>query len=79
LHDCYVGGSLLAEFDLSNTEEIKRWILSFGRHAEVIAPEELRGEMAQEVLALQRVYADDRAAREHAQTQDPSSDHRKLS
>ena len=26
-------GSLIAEFDLDHTEEIKRWIQSFGRHA----------------------------------------------
>ena len=36
-------GSLLAEFDLDGTEEIKRWVMSFGRHAEVLGPEELRG------------------------------------
>ena len=32
-------GSVLAEFRLSNTEEIKRWILSFGQHAVVLEPE----------------------------------------
>jgi predicted DNA-binding transcriptional regulator YafY len=42
-------GSLLAEFHLSTTEEIKRWILSFGRHAEVLEPEELRGEIVDEL------------------------------
>jgi len=26
-------GSVLAEFQLSDTEEIKRWIMSFGQHA----------------------------------------------
>lgn len=41
-------GSLLAEFHLSTTEEIKRWILSFGRHAEVLEPEELRQEIRDE-------------------------------
>lgn len=56
-------GSLLAEFDLSNTEEIKRWILSFGRHAEVVEPEELRGEMGEETEATRRLYADARAAK----------------
>ncbi|MBN1588969.1 MAG: transcriptional regulator [Pirellulales bacterium] len=49
-------GSLLAEFDLSNTEEIKRWLLGFGRHAEVIEPEELRGEIVEEFVAAMSVY-----------------------
>ena len=35
-------GSVLAEFRLSTSEEIKRWLLSFGRNAEVLEPEELR-------------------------------------
>ena len=43
------GGSLIAEFDLDGTKEIKRWILGFGRHAEVLEPEELRVEVAKEL------------------------------
>jgi len=42
-------GSLLAEFELDGTEEIKRWVLSFGRHAEVVGPEGLRGEVGEEL------------------------------
>jgi len=49
-------GGLLAEFELSNTEEIKRWILSFGRHAEVIEPEGLRREMAEEAQLMLAHY-----------------------
>jgi len=49
-------GSLLAEFDLSTTEEIKHWILSFGRHAEVLEPPTLRDDVAHEVEALQPKY-----------------------
>jgi len=45
-------GSVLAEFRLSTTEEIKRWILSFGRHAVVEEPVELRREINEEVRAL---------------------------
>lgn len=51
-------GRLVAEFDLDGTEEIKRWILSFGRHAEVLAPEELRREIRVEVDAVLAAYAD---------------------
>lgn len=49
-------GSLVAEFRLSTTEEIKRWILSFGEEAEVLEPEGLREEMARELHTLLRRY-----------------------
>ena len=42
-------GSLVAEFELDGTREIKAWILSFGRHAEVLGPAELRSEMGEEL------------------------------
>ena len=41
-------GSLIVEFRLDGTREIKSWVLGFGRHAEVLGPEELRGEMGEE-------------------------------
>jgi len=49
-------GSLIAEFQLDGTREIKAWVLSFGRHAEVLGPEKLREEMREEVELLSRVY-----------------------
>jgi len=49
-------GSLLAEFDLGDTEEIMRWILSFGRHAEVLDPEELRRGIQAELETLLAAY-----------------------
>ena len=48
---------MLAEFDLDHTEEVKRWILSFGRHAVVLEPQQLRTELAEEVSALHDVYS----------------------
>lgn len=45
-------GSFLAEFDLNATEEIKSWILSFGRHAVVLEPKELREEIMDEAESL---------------------------
>ena len=45
-------GSVLVEFDLGNTEEIMRWILSFGRHAEALEPEGLRHAIRREALAM---------------------------
>jgi proteasome accessory factor B len=41
-------GSLIAEFTLDGTEEIKRWIMSFGKYAQVVEPEVLRDEIVAE-------------------------------
>lgn len=49
-------GGVLAEFQLGSTEEIKRWVLGFGREAEILAPKRLREEMAEELLAMQQRY-----------------------
>lgn len=49
-------GSVVAEFQLSDTEEIKRWIMSFGQHAVVVEPESLREEIVQELNSLLAAY-----------------------
>jgi len=49
-------GSVIAEFQLAGTEEIKQWVLSFGRHAVVLAPASLREEIQQDLNALLRAY-----------------------
>ena len=41
-------GSVIAEFTLDGTEEIKRWIMSFGKQAQVMEPEELLHEVIAE-------------------------------
>ena len=48
--------SVVAEFSLDHTEEIKRWIMSFGRHAVVEKPDELREEIIEELTSLQHAY-----------------------
>lgn len=50
-------GSLLATFQLSGCEEIKRWIMSFGAYAEVLEPKKLRDEMIAELRTLLESYA----------------------
>lgn len=57
------GGGLIARFRLSNTEEIKRWILSFGRHAEVLEPPGLRAEVLRELRPLLRYYEEPSSGR----------------
>jgi len=49
-------GSLVAEFDLDGTEEIKRWVLGFGRRAEVLEPAALRDEVRDELTATAHQY-----------------------
>lgn len=50
-------GSLIAEFDLESLEEIQRWLLSFGKHVEVLEPEELRNRIFQEVKEMIAIYS----------------------
>ncbi len=49
-------GSLIAEFHLSSTEEIMRWVLSFGQNAIVLEPTELRDQIAAEIAVMNEVY-----------------------
>jgi predicted DNA-binding transcriptional regulator YafY len=49
-------GSLIVEFRLSSTVEVKSWVLSFGRDAEVLQPESLRAEVAEELETMRARY-----------------------
>ena len=50
-------GSVVAEFQLDGTEEIKRWIMSFGQNALVLSPSELCDEIAREASIMASSYA----------------------
>ena len=52
-------GTIIAEFDLTDTTEIKRWILGFGRHAVVQEPANLAAEIQAELMATQDTYVSD--------------------
>jgi predicted DNA-binding transcriptional regulator YafY len=49
-------GSLIFEAEVAGTAEIKRWILTWGAQAVVLAPESLREELRREAEALARHY-----------------------
>lgn len=49
-------GGVDFEATVAGTEEIKFWVLGWGRHAEVLAPDRLRREIAEEVESMQRRY-----------------------
>lgn len=50
------GGELLVKFTLSDTTELKRWVLGFGVHAQVLAPQALAEQVAQELAAALAAY-----------------------
>jgi proteasome accessory factor B len=49
-------GDLELSLTLGNLEEIERWILSWGNHAQVLAPAELKTRIAKTVSALADTY-----------------------
>jgi len=49
-------GSVIAEFKLSSTEEIRGWVLSFGGKAVVLEPISFRRQLAEELAMLVRDY-----------------------
>ncbi|MDI6907598.1 MAG: WYL domain-containing protein [Thermoanaerobacterales bacterium] len=49
-------GGLILRLNVAGLGEVKRWILSFGAHAEVLEPETLRRDVAATAAALAGVY-----------------------
>ena len=49
-------GGIELSLTLGNLEEVERWILSWGRHAQVLAPPELRERIANTVSTLANSY-----------------------
>lgn len=49
-------GSVLLEFEAAGTLEILAWVLSFGSHAELLEPPELRKELRRQVKGLRELY-----------------------
>lgn len=49
-------GSLTLHFELSGLDGVRRWVMSYGPHAEVLAPASLRQEVAEAARRMARVY-----------------------
>jgi len=49
-------GTLIAEFELASFEELSSWVLSFGEHAEVVEPGELREQIRVRLTASLAKY-----------------------
>src|SRR3954464_871104 len=50
-------GSIILELELGGLEEIERWILSWGKHARVLAPKELATRIRDEAHQIVAIYA----------------------
>jgi predicted DNA-binding transcriptional regulator YafY len=51
-------GGVILRFRAGGLDEIKRWVMSFGAHAEVLEPPELQAAVAEEVGKLAEIYLD---------------------
>jgi proteasome accessory factor B len=49
-------GSIILELELGGLQEIERWILSWGKHARVLAPKELCTRIRDEATAIAELY-----------------------
>ena len=49
-------GSIILRMTVSGLGEVKRWVLGFGRHAEVLYPEKLREELMKEAENMLSTY-----------------------
>jgi proteasome accessory factor B len=49
-------GSVAAEFQLTDLEELKHWLLSFGATAKVLEPPELVADLRHEIEAMMQLY-----------------------
>jgi proteasome accessory factor B len=50
------GGEIELTLKLGNLTEIQRWVLSWGEHARVVAPKELRSRVARTVETMSKTY-----------------------
>ena len=52
-------GTLIYTVTVEGTWEIKKWVLGWGKHAEVMEPEKLREEIKDDIAKMKELYADD--------------------
>jgi proteasome accessory factor B len=50
-------GAIELSLELASLEEIERWILSWGKHARVLAPKELSSRIRDEASAIASLYS----------------------
>src|SRR3954470_2484019 len=50
-------GSIILQLELGGLQEIERWVLSWGKHARVLAPKELTTRLREEATAIAKLYS----------------------
>jgi len=50
------GGGLVLRFQTSGLDEVKRWVMQYGGHAEVLEPEGLREAINNEIQQMSQIY-----------------------
>lgn len=50
------GDRVTVQFELANTTELKRWLLGFGAHAQVLSPKSLMDDMVKEIGHMSKQY-----------------------
>ena len=51
-------GGLTLKFPASGLNEVARWAMSYGRHAQVLAPAKLRALVREHIAAMSQIYSD---------------------
>lgn len=49
-------GGLILRFCVGGLDEVKRWVMGYGSHAEVLAPESLRQAVKEELKQMATLY-----------------------
>jgi len=49
-------GELILHLKVGGIQEVKRWIMGYGPHAEVLEPESLRGQFKEEIEKMKKIY-----------------------
>jgi predicted DNA-binding transcriptional regulator YafY len=56
-------GGITLEAEVAGLQDVRNWVLSWGRQAVVLEPEELRDELSEEAAAMLGMYGEERASR----------------
>lgn len=51
-------GELILRLRVGGLGEVKRWVMGYGSHAEVLEPESLRREVEEEIKKMQKIYTE---------------------
>ena len=51
-------GELILHLRVGGVDEVKRWVMGYGSHAEVLEPENLRREIKEEIEKMKKIYGE---------------------